>query len=559
MRVLGLASVFVLALAAAARAQSDPAPAWSGFYLGLDGGYGWSSAQSSSEFLQSAYPFSLSPVSPSTYHLDPSGFFGGPEAGFTYRLGNFVIGPEADISFGDASGSGSLSGIDIHGIPFTSLQSERLDWLATLRARVGYLPIPQLLVYVTGGLALGQVDATTTLAFNTGVTYAGARSTLAAGGTAGAGMEYSFAPNWSVKGEYLYYDLGTQTVVAPENFAGVFQTQSRFAVNGNIFRLGINYNFGPPPAPGAAGAGALPAFFHDIAYEVGTRYFWSTGTTRMSYPRGAPTVSKLTWSGLDANAGEAFGRVEHKTGLFLKGVVGAGSVGGGTLKDEDFPPTITPYSATSSNQGNGSLGYATVDLGWDLFALPNWPYPAERVLGARSVRFGPFVGYSYYRETLNAYGCAQTATNSGICGAPIPNTVLGITQDSRWNAMRAGFAGDMTFANRLKIGFDAAWLPFGSFNGTDTHWLRLGTPFVGDFNGPTPETGGMNGVQAELTIGYQLTDAISVAVGGRYWYFQSNATLQFEQSANPPGRFAPAPTDFRSDRFGGFIEASYRF
>jgi hypothetical protein len=52
------------------------------------------------------------------------------------------------------------------------------------------------------------------------------------------------------------------------------------------------------------------------------------------------------------------------SGFFVKGFVGGGAIGAGTLRDEDFPPFVVPYSSTSSEQRDGRLGYGTIDLGW---------------------------------------------------------------------------------------------------------------------------------------------------------------------------------------------------
>lgn len=316
---------------------------------------------------------------------------------------------------------------------------------------------------------------------------------------------------------------------------------------------------GPTQVAAADAPSSVSGFLHGADYEVGTRYFWSTGTMlkTLKNPSGSLINSRLTYSGLQANSGEVFGRVEFASGLFAKTVVGAGLNDQGNFKDEDLPPNTTPYSATNSSE-NGSLAYATVDLGWDFLARPDWQERVDRSLGLTKAHLGPFVGYSYYHEEANGYGCTQAATNTSICTPTISNSVKVITQDDDWSAVRVGAAGDVTILDRLTIGAEGAWLPAGSFSGSDSHWLRIGSA-TGDFNGSTPETGGVKGFETEATLSYRVTDGFSLNVGGRYWYMRSQATEHFEQSVIPVGSNPTQPVDRRDDRYGVFVGGSYSF
>ena len=149
-----------------------------------------------------------------------------------------------------------------------------LDYVGTVRGRLGWLFTPTLLLYGTGGLAYGGVTLNTaTQVSNTafyisnwnvspgfgGVNY----SNTQVGWTAGGGLEWMFWPNWSAKVEYLYYDLGsvTQSFALPitttytyegnqYNDAALFGGQVRARLNGNIVRAGLNYHFNwGAPAP----------------------------------------------------------------------------------------------------------------------------------------------------------------------------------------------------------------------------------------------------------------------------------------------------------------------
>ena len=268
--------------------------------------------------------------------------------------------------------------------------------------------------------------------------------------------------------------------------------------------------------------------------EIGGRYWYSVGRTEKNlfgFPGGPPIfLSRLTYTNLQAHSGEAFGRLEHLSGFFIKGFGGGGAITGGNLQDEDFPPIPGGYSSTNSDQRDGRLAYATVDIGW------TWR--------SEGIKLGFFGGYFYNFERVNAFGCTQTALNPFICVPPISSSVLAITQDTSWNAVRIGFNGEWRFGGGWRAGLDLAWIPWAWLNANDTHWLR---PFS------APEEGtSFSNVQIEALLGYQFTNGISVAVGGRYWRIDSS----FGQSTIEG---LPQTISLNSQRWGGFLQASYKF
>ena len=144
-----------------------------------------------------------------------------------------------------------------------------MQWFGTLRARLGFLPTNTLLLYATGGLAYGKVDESANVGLapglsnstgNFGFTYAcggiygsstcfaGSNSRTSAGWTAGAGAEYEFIRNLTLKFEYLYVNLGGNTfAIRAVNFAGG-STPSFLNVRlgdtaFNLARVGVNYRF----------------------------------------------------------------------------------------------------------------------------------------------------------------------------------------------------------------------------------------------------------------------------------------------------------------------------
>ncbi|MCI0466127.1 MAG: outer membrane beta-barrel protein [Beijerinckiaceae bacterium] len=294
MRRILSASAGAIALSGAALAADLPArapppvylppppPTWTGLYVGLNAGYTWSNSNTVNTFTAnvfgnpilrppgSATAFSISSAALATARL-PSridGFIGGGQFGYNYQFGSWVTGLELDFQ-GIAAGGGSstlLSSATVPGfaafpINQTLSVSRSLDWFGTVRGRVGFTVWPTLLVYGTGGLAYGQASSSTSILQsiqNVGAVppYGsfGTFSQALAGWTAGGGLEWLFFPNWSLKVEYLYYDLGRATyALSPltsfANIGGLTIPRtsgapvSRTTFNGNIVRVGINYHF----------------------------------------------------------------------------------------------------------------------------------------------------------------------------------------------------------------------------------------------------------------------------------------------------------------------------
>jgi opacity protein-like surface antigen len=529
---------------------------WTGGYAGLNAGYTWHS---------NAADFALFPATVATPELSAAtkissqGFLGGAQAGYNYQIGRIVVGPEFDISSLNQSASSTTTGKDSFGFPYTTTRSEGIDWLGTSRLRLGFTPTERMLLYGTGGIAFGHVSGATNAAapgINAfgfdffGLNNGGSASETKVGSTVGAGLEYALSNRLSVKAEYLYYDLGHVTVTGvPLSLAVLTPNRSNtnFDENGQIIRFGLNYQFDTShltsPEPETS---SKPSLLENITTEFGSRYWWSTGKTvkHLFNPSGSVMNSELTYDDLSALPMELFARADHVSGLFLKGDIGTGAVTGGSLKDEDFPPVSTPYSATVSEQKDGSITYGTIDAGYDFLRNPSY-------------MLGTFVGYNYYHETVDAYGCAQIAANPAECVPAIPDTIQGITNDGTWQSARLGINGEVNPTDRLELTGDVAWLPYTTLSSTDTHWLRLDAP--GGFTGPIPEDGtGHTGYQIESILSYQVTPSFSLGLGGRYWYMQVSGKSHFEGNV-VDGEGLPQPVNFSSNRYGVFAQAAFKF
>lgn len=520
-----------------------PSYRWEGLYVGAHGGYG----RQTSDFGLAGFPEAswapFIPPIPSAASAGADGFVGGIQGGYLKQFGALVVGLEQDLIVGMLAGTAQSSGSVSGGIPFTLTQSQEVQWLATTRARIGFAPDNQYLVYATGGLAVGGVTTSTNLTFLPpgGAVYDGATKDYRVGWAAGLGVEYAVGPQLSATLEYLHFDLGHAAVVGFPDGAADFETHTGASVSGDIVRAGVNYRL---DRDGYA-ARALGSQASWLASEIGLRFWYSTASTAKDlYDIGGAPVSRLTYSGLGTGSGEIFGRSDDRaSGLFVKGFIGAGAIGSGSLEDEDFPPVTTPYSATNSAQRDGTLFYASGDFGWNFLATPTY-------------KLGAFGGFFFEREVVNAYGCRQIAGNPFICAPPISDATLGITEDARWAAVRLGLSGEVTLWNCLKLGADVAWLPLTMLSGADSHSLRM-QPIPGNFNGATPEDGdGNNGVQLEGVVSYLISPDFNVGVGARYWRLETNGNANFNIFGFEGGA---QPVHFVTERYGGFVQGAFRF
>jgi outer membrane immunogenic protein len=159
-------------------------------------------------------------------------FMGGVQGGFDYQFAtNWVIGAEAQYSWLSNSNSNLV-------FPGGTVVTAKNNQLGSVTGRVGYTWGPALL-YAKGGYAwrdnpnIGVAVGGVPAAFTTD-------STHKDGYTVGAGLEYMFAPNWSAKAEYQYYNFGNTTFTGgPAPIVG-----ARFRDDEHTVKVGVNYRFG---------------------------------------------------------------------------------------------------------------------------------------------------------------------------------------------------------------------------------------------------------------------------------------------------------------------------
>jgi outer membrane immunogenic protein len=238
MRIKSLLIAAMLALASASAFATDlpnrvaapapvyvapPAPIWTGLYVGVNAG------------AQFADPTSLSNLG-SVLNPSAVSFAGGGQLGYNVQFDRIVLGVETDVQ--GITKASTIQGV-IAGTPSLATlvsTAQSTGWLGTTRLRAGVLLTPTFLAYGTGGVAYGN----SSLAVTAGNLLGGFYNTVdqvQVGWTAGGGVEWLIVPQWSVKAEYLHYNLGTTVA----NIAGIGSLTGGTAAN--LGRVGVSYHF----------------------------------------------------------------------------------------------------------------------------------------------------------------------------------------------------------------------------------------------------------------------------------------------------------------------------
>jgi len=278
-----------------------PAPMWTGFYAGLNAGGTWTENNNAQIYYSSVYSDPRNNAANivsniasllSSYSVptnSASGFFGGAQIGFNNIIKtNYLIGLEAD--FQGTSNSHTRSPISLQLLSFifysNALQRNTPDRLSNLVTaykkvaalgtaliRFGYLITPTILLCGTGGFAYGLSncntfavqDVVSAITDEIGPGGSG-NSVFRPGWTAGGGAEWMLMNNWSIKAEYLYYDLGETSLylgqgigvqriqtptsgIPPGQISQLRNAYSNLHFTGNIVRAGVNYHFNWDAAP----------------------------------------------------------------------------------------------------------------------------------------------------------------------------------------------------------------------------------------------------------------------------------------------------------------------
>jgi outer membrane immunogenic protein len=262
------------ALVSANSAFADTPHKWSGFYAGINVGYGWNDrsadftgddptgpggGNSILNFMATGNHVDGS-YGRHPYALDPRGFVGGGQIGYNWQFSrSWIGGLELDLQGSEVEGdtftTQTLMGVDVR------LSAEQsVKWFGTARARMGYLFTPRTLVFGTAGLAYGRTEAQADFGSNglisavgstvlsncwSNACMAGSKAGTSVGWTAGAGIEWAMTNTITFKAEYLHVDLGSETVrmVAQSPATGDAFMDAKFKHAFDIARVGLNVQF----------------------------------------------------------------------------------------------------------------------------------------------------------------------------------------------------------------------------------------------------------------------------------------------------------------------------
>jgi outer membrane immunogenic protein len=258
----------------------NPEPNWSGFYLGGNAGYWWSQSDqitttSSSSFINQAFSSGASSITSgleqlatNNFSINSNGFIGGGQVGYNYQYNKkILLGLNTDLDGLTNSDNTYSSNKIVNLVDFSEEYAgslaikQRINYLGTVRARIGYLYNPTFLVYGTGGFTYGSVTVNTAWTANEslGSTIYPAIATqnnlskVLTGWTAGGGIEWLFKQVWSANIEYTYYDLNnlnssdilsqTNNSVSPPTLWGSTVANTTLPVLVGAIRVGLNYHF----------------------------------------------------------------------------------------------------------------------------------------------------------------------------------------------------------------------------------------------------------------------------------------------------------------------------
>ncbi len=214
-----------------------PPPSWSGCYLGGNIGAGWDSTH------DTGTAFAGTPLVPPIDYGSSSGsnIIGGGQIGCDYQFApSWVVGIQGKADFGSINSFNPVAAFP--GIT----AAYQLKNTEDLTARFGYVVTPAVLAYVKGGVAWANANvsalALPILAESVNVTRTGY--------TVGGGIEWKFAPNWSVFAEYNYFDFGTRTsnlystgLVPSFGAAGALSDTVSLRLRSQQAIVGVNYRF----------------------------------------------------------------------------------------------------------------------------------------------------------------------------------------------------------------------------------------------------------------------------------------------------------------------------
>jgi len=240
---------------------------WTGFYFGANAGYATGSFESSTLYSDA---WMGTPLFGAQFSERRSGGVGGVQTGYNLQWGSVIAGLESDIQLSTQRNITSsvcpgtvcnpiISASVGSDVPLTVDHTHNLNWFGTVRGRLGVAVTPDVLAYGTGGLAVGGIAHSASIAIGgitagidaagnptgTPMTFTGRSAKT--GYAVGGGIETHLGGNVTGKIEYLHMSFGTDTAIGSTNTQNTPPIAISFAshVTDDIVRLGLNYKFDP--------------------------------------------------------------------------------------------------------------------------------------------------------------------------------------------------------------------------------------------------------------------------------------------------------------------------
>src|SRR5436190_6327077 len=203
------------------------------------------------------------------------------------------------------------------------------------------------------------------------------------------------------------------------------------------------------------------------------------------------------------------------------------------LNDQDFSAGQVKFSETNSSIKEGTLGYLTIDGGFDF-------------VRRYRTSLGVFGGFNYWNEKVEAFGSTSVVPP----GAPaIPNGTKVITNEMNWYSFRVGLAGRVQVGDSLNLSGTIAAVPVAVLRNDDSHHLRTDL-------GSTPNItmdGTGYGVQLDGEARFNLFKHTDIGLGARYWRLKATGDIHFA------GGPALELKEFQSTRYGVTASIITRF
>lgn len=234
----GILAVAVLLLSTTAAAADGP-PTWTGLHVGLNAGYGWADVNGDPIKPTPEFPNGVDP------DTEPNGWFGGGQIGYNFQSGSIVFGVEADYQ---AASMDDRLGFEVGLYDGVGKIETEITSFGSVRGRLG-VAMGSVFPYVTGGFAWADVEANNTVIYGPepGDIWRASDSAVHTGWVVGGGVEIALDQTWSIKGEYLYFDLGEESYTTTYR-SGTGELGDTYKSHADVtmqtFRLGVNYRFG---------------------------------------------------------------------------------------------------------------------------------------------------------------------------------------------------------------------------------------------------------------------------------------------------------------------------